>query len=201
MNRQEFFRQLEDQLKKVPHEEALAALEYYREYFDEAGEENEEDVLRELGTPERIVSQIRAEIAMKNLNKEEAPSVKKGISAIWLVILAIFAAPIALPLAIAAVAVVAALSIAALAIVLSLVVAVVAMFCSGIFAVGVGIAYLFSSFSAGLCAVGVGLVTLGITVLMGMLAVFAARGLSRLIARMMNNLLQNTGKRGNRNEQ
>ena len=39
------------------------ALQYYMDYFDEAGPDREADVVRELGSPERIASIIRSDIA------------------------------------------------------------------------------------------------------------------------------------------
>ena len=42
MNKREFLEKLKKELFRLPAEEAEAAMEYYREYFDEAGPENEE---------------------------------------------------------------------------------------------------------------------------------------------------------------
>lgn len=200
MNKHEFMRRLEIELSNVPQDEARAAIEYYREYFAEAGEENEADVIRELGSPERIASQIRANVAMKNLEVQE-PTVKKGISAIWLVILAIFAAPIALPLAIAALILVFALSVTAIAIVFSLSLAAVAVFISGIFAIGVGLFSITTNFAAAICSIGVGLATVGITLLLVILVIFVSRGMSKLIAMFSNGLLTKADKGGRENVQ
>ena len=48
MNRQEFMRRLEELLKSIPASEREDALGYYNDYFDEAGEENEYQVIFEL---------------------------------------------------------------------------------------------------------------------------------------------------------
>ncbi len=52
-------RQLALQLADLPAEERQAALDYYAEYLDEAGPENEADALRMLGDPAEIAAEIR----------------------------------------------------------------------------------------------------------------------------------------------
>lgn len=59
MNKAEFLRQLAEQLADLAPEERDAALEYYTEYLDEAGEAGEADVLRELGSPADVAAAIR----------------------------------------------------------------------------------------------------------------------------------------------
>lgn len=61
MNRIEFMKELEYLLSDLPDEEKLDALDYYRDYLEEAGEA-ESEVIRELGSPERIAAIIRADI-------------------------------------------------------------------------------------------------------------------------------------------
>lgn len=48
MNRQEFMRRLEQLLEGIPEEEKREAIAYYTSYFEDAGEENEEKIIREL---------------------------------------------------------------------------------------------------------------------------------------------------------
>lgn len=45
MNRQEFMNQLAAELSRLPKEEIQAAMEYYSEYFDEAGPEREQETI------------------------------------------------------------------------------------------------------------------------------------------------------------
>lgn len=59
MNKQEFIRELRKELQDIPLKEREEAVQYYEEYFDEAGEENEETVIRELGSPARIAAMIK----------------------------------------------------------------------------------------------------------------------------------------------
>ena len=47
MNRQEFMRRLEQLLEGIPEEEKREAIAYYTSYFEDAGEENEENRYKE----------------------------------------------------------------------------------------------------------------------------------------------------------
>lgn len=58
MNRQEFMRRLEYLLRSIPESERADALAYYNDYFDEAGIENEQQVIQELGSPETVAQII-----------------------------------------------------------------------------------------------------------------------------------------------
>ena len=60
MNRQEFMKRLEELLSGISPEEREEALAYYRNYFEDAGVENEEKVLQELESPEKLAESIRA---------------------------------------------------------------------------------------------------------------------------------------------
>lgn len=63
MNRQEFMTKLEDLLAGISEEEKQEALAYYTGYFEDAGEENEEKILKELESPEKVAATIRADLA------------------------------------------------------------------------------------------------------------------------------------------
>ena len=58
MNRQEFFEKLEYFLHDIPEHERIDALAYYNDYFDDAGVENEQQVIRELGSSETVAQMI-----------------------------------------------------------------------------------------------------------------------------------------------
>lgn len=58
MNRREFILRLEQALRDMPEEERRRAVEYYENYFDEAGPENEQEVLHNLGAPEKAAADI-----------------------------------------------------------------------------------------------------------------------------------------------
>ena len=59
MTKQEFLEKLAALLQDIPAEEREAALEFYRGYFDDAGEGREAEVIRELESPERSPSRSK----------------------------------------------------------------------------------------------------------------------------------------------
>lgn len=72
MKRDEFLKQLEYLLQDIPEEEKRDAIDYYRDYLEEAGPEREEEVLQGFGSPERIAAMIRADFADGAENAQNA---------------------------------------------------------------------------------------------------------------------------------
>lgn len=62
MNRSEFMRQLESLLQNIAPTEREEALQYYNDYFDDAGPENEQDVIEALGNPAKVAENIKRDI-------------------------------------------------------------------------------------------------------------------------------------------
>lgn len=63
MSMEEFMERLEYLLSDIPEEEKADAIEYYRNYLEEAGPESEKEVISNFGSPERIAAIIRTEIS------------------------------------------------------------------------------------------------------------------------------------------
>ncbi|MBQ7841059.1 MAG: hypothetical protein IJ390_11345 [Lachnospiraceae bacterium] len=59
MNRIDFMQRLELLLLDIPKAERQEAIQYYEDYLDDAGVENEQEVLEALGTPEELAASIR----------------------------------------------------------------------------------------------------------------------------------------------
>lgn len=59
MSRWEFMRQLEELLSDISPSEREEALQYYNDYFNDAGRENEQEVIRALGTPEQVAKIVK----------------------------------------------------------------------------------------------------------------------------------------------
>lgn len=68
MSRKEFMEELENMLGNIQDAERDEALQYYNDYFDEAGPENEEQVIRELGTPAKVAAIIKTSV-LENVNE------------------------------------------------------------------------------------------------------------------------------------
>lgn len=62
MNRNEFMRQLESLLQNISRAEREEALQYYNDYFDDAGPENEQAVIEALGNPARVAENIKKDL-------------------------------------------------------------------------------------------------------------------------------------------
>lgn len=60
MDRAEFMKRMTALLSDVPLAEREEAIQYYNDYFDDAGEENEQGVIASLGSPEDIARSIKA---------------------------------------------------------------------------------------------------------------------------------------------
>lgn len=71
MNRMEFMTELERLLADMPEEERQAAVQYYADYFADAGEANEADVIRELGSPEKVAESIKADYYGAEFNESD----------------------------------------------------------------------------------------------------------------------------------
>lgn len=71
MNRAEFMRQLESLLTNIPQTEREEALRYYNCYFDDAGVENEQDVLEALGNPARVAENIKRDLTGSGYREED----------------------------------------------------------------------------------------------------------------------------------
>ena len=63
MTRDEFMKELAYLLQDIQDEDKDDAVQYYTDYFEEAGPDKEAEVIQELGSPERIAAMIRADIA------------------------------------------------------------------------------------------------------------------------------------------
>lgn len=66
MSKKEFMEELEVLLGELPREEREEAIRYYESYFEEAGAEQEQVVLDELGSAGRIAAQILRDYRLEN---------------------------------------------------------------------------------------------------------------------------------------
>jgi hypothetical protein len=62
MNRADFMKQLERLLQNISQAEREEALQYYNDYFDDAGAENEQAVIEALGNPARVAENIKKDL-------------------------------------------------------------------------------------------------------------------------------------------
>lgn len=78
MTKQEFIYRLAQQLVSLPPEERVCALKFYDEYFADAGEENWEAVMVELGSPEEVARTIKEDFYQRNPGYKPDAGVNAG---------------------------------------------------------------------------------------------------------------------------
>jgi uncharacterized membrane protein len=194
MTGNEFIAQLKKHLRGLPPEETAAAIEFYEEYISDAGEGNDEAALAKLGTPAEVAAKIIADFAVKPVAESEK-SAKRGMSKVWIVILAIFASPIALPLAISAAAVAFSLLVSLFALFLSFAVTGIALIAAGILYFVAGVIIVFQNIPMALFAAGGGLLAAGLGIALTKIIVKLSKisfdGLARIFGKF---ILRRTAK-------
>lgn len=89
MTREEYLAELESNLVSLPKEERDMAVSFYSEYFDEAGPENEQAVIEDLGKPYALARSIigetsaysRSEVYLKYKESKPMPQNSTGVFA------------------------------------------------------------------------------------------------------------------------
>lgn len=182
MNREEYMKRLEEALTDITPSEKEEALQYYNDYFDDAGVENEEEVMNSLGTPENLAETIKKEQAgaQEEFDEPDGTTVREekkqnklsGGTIALIVVLAILASPFI----VAAVAAALSAVVGILAGVFSAILALVSVFLSFI---GIVIACMISAIAVGaispmgaLVFAGLGILMIGISIFLLMAIVW-----------------------------
>lgn len=76
MNRADFMKQLESLLTGIAPTEREEAIQYYNDYFDDAGTENEQEVIEALGNPARVAENIKRDLLDSGYGKKPAGKAK-----------------------------------------------------------------------------------------------------------------------------
>lgn len=71
MNRREFMDALERLLSDVPLDDKIDALQYYEDYFEDAGYDKEQDIINELKSPENVAKIIKKDLGITTDNYTE----------------------------------------------------------------------------------------------------------------------------------
>ena len=198
MNRIDFMRRLELLLSDLPENERREAVQYYNDYFNDAGVENEEEVLESLGTPEEVAGSIREGLREEAREKGEfsekgfkqdgqkqekkdagdryrAEGRKKGMSAsavALIVICCLVASPVLIPLAITLIVVLAVLGAVFISLVLVFLLIGVVCIVSGVIAFFGSLTELFLAPASAVMGIGMSLIAVGAGILLTMLLVF-----------------------------
>lgn len=171
MNQESFLLELKKKLRRLPKDEIDNILLYYKEYFEDS-EKSDEEVIQELGLPSSIASQILAEYAFDDTKQNRG----KGYS-IFLIILAIFAAPIGIPLAIGGIILLFAMLIVIAALLICFAAVVFSFLAAGIAVCIGGVAVILESPATSIFYIGAGLVIIGLSILL-------AYGIKKIIPKL-----------------
>lgn len=193
MSREEYLRVLSRELRRLPKDEYEKAMDYYVEYFEEAGPEKEQEIIKDLGSPKDVAAQIIMDAAMDRMDKPQK-SMKRGLSTVWMVVLAVCAAPIALPLAIGILAMAGGVLVTAGALLLCALLVEVGAVAAGVVAVVGGIVLLFSHPLSALTVTGMGLFMIGISILGAFVLCLLFRGMVHVIQALFRRIMRRRKK-------
>lgn len=194
MSREEYLKELRRKLKKLSSEEIDAALDFYNEYFEEAGEDDTANAIAKLGSPALVASQILAEYAIKDLDNESSTA-KNGLSAVWLIILAILASPIALPLLLLVFCLVFAVVLLCGSFLLTFFLLNVSLALAGIASIVAGFAVISQHWQTSLFFIGIGLTASGIGILLFPPLVLVTKNISNSLAKWLKRLFDKITRR------
>ena len=204
MTSQEYLNQLQKYLKKLPQSDYEDAMEYFTEYFADAGPENEQAVIEELGTPKLAAAELMMNLLDKKIDEhaameqEEKRNEKKqmtGASIIWIAVLALFAAPVGAPVLISVI-------IVLLCVALCVVLFDMSIFLAAAVGVAVGIKLLLRgilavtvSFGGFSLITGMGILLIGISILCIVFGVYLAKWMGWLFVWCARRITRKGGRR------
>ena len=176
MTKREFLEALNDELLPLSEDERSAAIKYYSDYIDDAGEENLAAVLEELGSPSQVAASIKADAEIgrnvppqpKQAPQQVAPQPKRNGMSAWGLVLLIVLSPVWIPL----LAAVGGIILGLFGTFIGMLVAGVVMVLVAIALVIIGIITMLETPMVGLLLIGVSMLIAGIGVLMVLVSVF-----------------------------
>ena len=195
MTRTDYLTQLETYLNKLPEADRIEAMDYFKELFDDAGSEGEEELIASLGTPKEAAHDVLSDLLDKKVN--EAPAQKNDRQLLHIALLALLVAPIGIPVGIAIILTIIGLFIAAVSVILAFfTVSVTGILLGGVFIVE-SFSVLVEAKSAFILILGAGLLSIGASSLVLLGISYVARFFGLLVVRLVQWILKK-GKRGDR---
>lgn len=178
MNKNEFLRQLEQLLSDIPECERREAMEYYQNYFDDAGPQMEAKIIEELGSPQEVAASIKKDLFGENYGKydfvkETKQQENKTTRNILLAVIIVLTFPVWIGIVGAAFGILVGCIAAVFGVAIAFVVIAFVFLLVGFLLVGIGFANIFTGLPAvGLILIAVGMFMLAFAVLGGVLLVW-----------------------------
>ena len=190
MTRNEYMEQLKKYLKRLPKEDYDNAIEYFSEYFDEAGAENEQQVMKELGEPKEAAGELLLNLLQETTTHSPAKTKRSPGKIILLAFLVLCASPVSLALLIGALGVLFAVVVVIATVIFSLGVTCAATVAGGIMLSGFGATLIFKSVAAACMMVGGGFLMAGAGILIGVLTIYICKWCATGIGRLVNGFVR-----------
>ncbi len=188
MNREAYLKELAGYLKKLPKDEYQKAMEYFEEYFAEAGPGHEAEAIQSLGTPREAADGILGEITLRRIrNTDDAKG--QRFSTLKVVLLTLAAVPTTLLGSVL-------LLVAAVTVMLLLLTAILVLLAFtivGISSAAVGIWMLTFAPASGMTMLGIGLIVTGVILLLSWFFAYVVKGIYKTAAIAAEKLIHRGG--------
>ena len=224
MNRVEFMSQLERLLWDIPESDRQDALCYYNDYFDEAGVENEAQIIQKLGSPGKVAATIKADLnahgneqgeytecgdykdhAEMNQNPPanragNGQGVKQKRNIPWplIIVLLIFASPVLIGIGGGVLGSILGIICSVFGVFIAVLICGAAFLVAGFVCMVVGVVRMFLSPVEGLITAGVGSIVLAVGILLTLLSAWCVFKWLPALFRWVIGLIQRLFRRGER---
>ena len=194
MTKEQYITQLKKYLRRLPKQDYDDAIEYFEEYFGEADEAGQQKLMEELGTPKEAARDLISNLLDKKLDDKSSfeKPVRKGTLRIAL--LAICAAPVAIPMLVALFAILLSVAICMFAVYLSIFAVALSTLLIGAKLFVRGIIAIPFSVSGSFIILGLGLLGIGASILLCILGIDLCKWTCILFVKMAQFLIRR--KRG-----
>ena len=170
-------------------------MQYYREYFDDAGEENFASVMAELGTPEQLAAKI---CSSYGINYQQPVNENNTSKAVIIAIIAVLTCPIWFTVGIVILSLIFSLFMVILSLIFAAGVVGICLIFAGLLVFAAGFPTLFTHVPTGTMLIGAGLVLCAAGILFSLLLIWMILGTKDLISFIIKKIKQFIKKRKTR---
>lgn len=189
MTKTEYIAKLTKYLRKLPQKDYEEALEYFMEYFEEAGPENEARVIAELGTPKEAAHEVISRLLDEKIIEEKS-SLRNKTAILWIAILAVLASPVALPILLFFLAMIMTLLMIIFAVIVTALALTFALLISGVYTFFTSFSLLSVSLASTLFGGGLGLLMFGGALLLLLISFEICKLIVKLITLLIKWLIK-----------
>ena len=189
MTRTEYIAKLTKYLRKLPQQDYEEAIEYFTEYFEEAGPENEARVIAELGTPKEAAHEVISRLLEEKI-VEDKSSLRNKTTILWIAILAVLASPVALPILLFFLAMLLTLLLVIFAVIVTALALTFALLISGVYTFFTSFSLLSVSLASTLFGGGLGLLMFGGALLLLLISFEICKLIVKLITLLIKWLIK-----------